>query len=188
MGFDMHMVRTPKATPEGYEPQYEGQPGYHRFTFRAMPLTLGAMEWAECVHHHPPPEWPEIPAPMEPERFDAVLLFVEFEEDDELGGVPPTPEEVAMIRDHIAARDRVTDASSLRDGRVGAYKFESNDGWLVTPDECEVIARAVRAHADVIAEDFFTDVGLSTSDGHAWLKKWADFNALAAAHGGYRVT
>lgn len=187
MGYDMHMVKKPKATPEGHSPQYEGQPGYHRFRASAMPLTIGAMEWADCVHYGSAPGWPEIPEGISGERLGAVVYFLESGDDSVLEDGPMTPAEEAIAREYARASSEVRDASSLKDGRVGAYKFESNDGWLVHPEECEAIATAVRRHAEMIARDFFTDAGLSVSDGLAWLKSWADFNALAASHGGYRV-
>lgn len=187
MGYDMHMRRAPVEAPEGHLPQYEGQPGYHRFNLRAMSVMLGAMEWAACLHYAPAPVWPEFPEFMTDDRAIAVMIFLEHEDDGELDGVAPSDRERAAMEAYIAARQAVREVDSLRDGSVGKYKLLSNDGWWVNPGECRAIAAAVRSHAAVIAADFLTDAGWGEAQGLSWLKSWADFNALAAEHGGYCV-
>jgi hypothetical protein len=85
-------------------------------------------------------------------------------------------------------RAQVTDRETIVDGRVASYKWESNDGWLVTPAECRIIAERVRKSADMIAREFFTDIdGMTEEQGRAWVTGWIRFHELAAEHGGYRV-
>ena len=38
--------------------------------------------------------------------------------------------------------------------QVPAFKFCSNDGWLVTPEECSLIAQRLRTSKDVLAQGF----------------------------------
>ncbi|MEO1272212.1 MAG: hypothetical protein AAFX99_29295, partial [Myxococcota bacterium] len=120
-------------------------------------------------------------------RGQAVALFLIEGDEAELEGVPMTPAEETLVGAFLKAHDAWRDASSIEEGLVGLYKFKSNDGWWVNPDECRIIADKIREHAEVIAEDFFTDAGYCADTGRQWLKGWADFNALAAENGGYRV-
>jgi len=105
-------------------------------------------------------------------------------------------------------------ATGTVDGRVPAYKFESNDGWLVSPEECRIIAYGLRSAHDQRGDELFpteapaaTDLvpGLSDfmgveaapmlegfgvpepDEAQELLLEWADYNERAAGQGGYRV-
>jgi hypothetical protein len=67
------------------------------------------------------------------------------------------------------------------------YKFQSNSGWLVTPAECLKIADGIDRQKEMLALHLFPDEGYSAEEGRLWLTCWANFNRLAATHGGYRV-
>ncbi len=188
MGFDMYMVRKPTSLPEGYKAQYSDMPDYHRNRVGAMPVTLCAMEWADCLRYATMPEMPDFPPPgfEDEERAGDILAWID--EPDEIEIDPPATEaEIAACRAYHEAVEAILTTSSLEDGRVASYKWDSNDGWLVTPEECAVIAEKIREHAEMIARDMFTDAGFSVEDGLEWLDTWAWFNAVAAEHGGYRV-
>ena len=68
---------------------------------------------------------------------------------------------------------------------VPAYKFLSNDGWIVTPEECDIVASALerglretRAHLEPSPEE---------EGGLDFLDRFARFNRAAQKHGGYVV-
>ncbi len=68
---------------------------------------------------------------------------------------------------------------------VPAFKFGSNDAWIVTPDECTIVATALervvgdtKAHLQPSPDE---QMGLNL------LERFARFNRTAAAHGGYVV-
>jgi len=183
MGYDLQMVRTPPAADETELPNSSGIAGYYRFNVRGMSMTVGALEWAEAIHYRPAP-WPDTELDgMDDDRLLEVIDALDGEETDP----PPTEAELKVVRAHLAAHEAAVSGSSLVDGRVGAFKFQSNDGWLVTPEECVVLARQLREHAELIARDFFPDAGIEAEDGRRWILGFARYNEIAAEHGGYRV-
>lgn len=184
MGYDLHMAETPDSVDEKELPNSSGVPGYYRFNVWGMGMTVGALEWAGAIYHGEPPPLPELEGIDE----DRVHVAVEVVR----GGKPPkkkppTEAELAAARAYLDAHEKAVSKSSLKRGRVGAYKFQSNDGWLVTPKECLVIASKLRASVDVIARDFFGDAGIAEKDGRRWVLGFARYNEIAAEHGGYRV-
>jgi hypothetical protein len=86
-------------------------------TMRAIMARSGVMLSADCV-------WPEHPGD---EHFD----------DD---GEPLTPKGRAF-RDAVEAVLR----QSPEQGKVPFFKFGSNDGWVITPEECRALAAGLRA-------------------------------------------
>ncbi|MEZ4453483.1 MAG: hypothetical protein R3B09_28745 [Nannocystaceae bacterium] len=193
MGFDLQMVRAPASADIQELPNSGGVPGYYRFNTWGMKLTLGALEWADAIHYAQAPTFPPFPpAGVDVDRAYAALERVNVGPDDETyddteGDDPPTDAEIAAVRIYKAARDAVAEASSIIDGQVGAYKLVTNDAWLVTPEECRILAARLREHVELIARDFFPDAGVSVEDGRTWLLGFARYNELAAEHGGYRV-
>lgn len=189
MGYDLHMVRTPDAVDPELANSYD-RPGYYRFNVWGMGVTVGALEWADAIHHGDAPPIPELEVPgLDEERIHAAIEFIQAEQDDDGDDAdePPTEAELAAARAYLRAHEEAVSASSLQEGRVGAFKFQSNDGWLVTPEECREIARKLRASADVIASDYFPDAGVARADGERWVLGFARYNEIAAEHGGYRV-
>lgn len=192
MGYDLQMVRAPASVDEDELPNSSGVPGYYRFNNWGMRMTVGALEWADAIHGGAAPPFPEFPpAGLDVDRAYAALDRLSVAPDDETfdedGGDPPTDAEIEAVRIYKAARDRVAATPSIVDDRIGGYKFASNDGWLITPDECRIVARRLRERVDMIARDFFPDAGVSEADGRRWLLGFARYNELAAEHGGYRV-
>ncbi|MCY1057618.1 hypothetical protein [Nannocystis sp. SCPEA4] len=186
MGFDLQMVRTPAAADEAELPNSSGIAGYYRFNVWGMNMTVGALEWADAIHYKsaPPIPEPELNGIDEDRLFETIeALRGEAPET----AAPPTEAEVRAARAYVQAHEDSVSASSLVDGRVGAYKFQTNDGWLVTPEECVVLARKLRQHAELIARDYFPDAGVKQDDGRRWILGFARYNEIAAEHGGYRV-
>ncbi|PCC75372.1 hypothetical protein SAMN02745121_03901 [Nannocystis exedens] len=186
MGYDLQMVRTPEAADETELPNSHGIAGYYRFNLWGMRMTVGALEWADAIHDGPAPEIPDLELNGLDE--DRVFTAIEALRGDAPADAPtPTQAELAAARAYVQAHEAAVSASSLQDGRVGAFKFQTNDGWLVTPEECAALARKLRQHAEVIARDYFPDADVSREDGLKWMLGFARYNEIAAEHGGYRV-
>lgn len=186
MGYDLQMVRTPPAVDEKELPNSSGIAGYYRFNVWGMRMTVGALEWADAIHYGPAPEIPELE--LDGLEEDGVFAAMEALRGEAPADAPsPTQAELAAARAYLQAHEDAVSSSSLTDGRVGAFKFQTNDGWLVTPEECAVLARKLRAHADLIARDYFPDADVSREDGLKWILGFARYNEIAAEHGGYRV-
>jgi hypothetical protein len=105
---------------------------------------------------------------------------------------------------------------SARPGKVPAFKFSSNDGFVVSAAESAIIATKLRAYAKHLTaaklaqlEKVYRDaqrplvedakrrgetvlignegLGLTLEDYRTWILEWAAFNEVAAHHRGYRV-
>lgn len=185
MGYDLQMVRTPAGADAQELPNSSGIAGYYRFNVRGMAMTVGALEWADAIHYRPAPEIPDLQLDGHPE--ERVIAAIEALRGADPGEAPPTAAELAVARAYLEAHEAAVSSSSLVDDRVGAFKFQSNDNWLVTPEECVVLARKLRAHAEMIARDYFPDAGVEQADGRKWILGFARYNEIAAEHGGYRV-
>ena len=184
MGYDLQMVRTPAAVDETELPNSSGIAGYYRFNMWGMNMTVGALEWADAIHYKPAPAIPEPDLDgIEEDRLFAAIGAIRGEQTES----PPTEAELQAGRAYLEAHEAAVSGSSVVDGRMGAFKFQSNDGWLVTPEECVVLARKLREHAELIARDYFPDAGVKREDGLKWILGFARYNEIAAEHGGYRV-
>src|SRR5690606_1339925 len=79
---------------------------------------------------------------------------------------------------------------SGHDGTLAMYKLSSNDGWLVTPEEC---AAAVDAYVGASEEDkqhvfnAFADEHHTATELREWFEEWVDFLRRAARSRGFRV-
>jgi hypothetical protein len=211
MGMDLTMAVAPGPTP-GYKPQYDNDPSYYRFRTPAMALMVQVMRSAGVISDEPAPEFPPWPPEGVPE--DRVALL-----DQAMGGgdtdALTTRERVFLegMRHRLQAA-RAT--PSRAPGKVPAFKFTSNDGWIVSVAECAAIARAVREYAMRITEHDLAalereydarqkamtapmiaqghvmllgnqPLGLELPELKIWLAEWAMYNEVASSHGGYRV-
>ncbi len=71
---------------------------------------------------------------------------------------------------------------------VEMHKFASNDGLLVTPEECREIARLLGGQAgEWLVSDYRTFVDEVSGDLAGNIRALADFSADAAERGGFRV-
>jgi len=145
MGFDLSMVRTPgyRDIPDHYPKVIRENAGY----FRGVPY--GALDQAEVLDHSircpKGPAWP--PGGLTEERAEQLQdLFDPLNYDRESETVPsvedlkPTFRELQIIQRYRDAADRVLSTISKKPGKVPSFKFGSNEGWRVTPEECLVIA------------------------------------------------
>jgi hypothetical protein len=114
----------------------------------------------------------------------------------------------------VARYRAVLQTKSKHAGKVPAYKFEVNDGFLVAADECTAIAKALRSYrpdpakladlkkvwhdreaavnaavGDKVGTPVYGDeeLSLSLADWKQWIADWAAYNEVAARHGGYLV-
>ena len=115
--------------------------------------------------------------------------------DDERHAEPTAEEKriLTPIRDQIA---EIRGTRSANPTKVPAFKFSTNDGWLVDPEECRLIARALRK-AVANSSKFFglfssflpsrKESGISKREAGQWILNWAAYNEVASKHGGYKV-
>lgn len=196
MGYELHMRRKPPRIPPAFEPQYEGQPEYFRFNIYGMQSMRQIMSRAELLDDDVDVDWPEFPpAGWDEERAWMLVEAIDAEraEDssDPDGALrvepPPTLPERVAVTSYLAARDAVRAVRSPNPARVPTAKFCSNDGWLVTPDECLVLARGLRRALDDVGPALWEVEDLSDHEARRWIEQWIAYNALAAENGGYHV-
>ncbi len=158
------------------------------------------------------PEWPSWPPKdVPPERVKILHRAMSGKGDDhEL-----TPKERAAVKSMLRRAEEIRATRSRKRGMVPAFKFRTNDGWLVVPEECSAIARALRSFAPGIDARKMSELevayaqaqaklltkipksevvvsgnaklGLSPEELRRWVLQWAAYNELAASHQGYRI-
>ena len=178
MGYDMHMVRKPASVPAGYKPQYDKQPEYHRFNIHWMPLMREMMQRARVLDDYgePDPGLPEFPPNgMDVDRASALMAA---------DGKGATAEETRILDAYNRKRDEVLAQTSPDEGRVPYWKFCSNDGWIVTPDECRIIVEKLTRH---LGPELWDGLEIEEVQAREALDEWIGFARLAADNGGFRV-
>lgn len=181
MGFDLHML---------IEPKYQDAPGCYRTGGAGIDMLSTLMAEAGVLDSEsaPPPftaTWP--PQGMEESRASEVYDYLE--KGEEPLTPPATAAELELCGQYKATHDIWAQTPSPQPGRVPGYKFATNDGWLVTPEECGLIAAAVEKLLADLPEDLAERVGWeeSTDSMIEWIEDWLDYNRVAATHGGYKV-
>jgi hypothetical protein len=195
MGFWMQFVRPPTKLPKWYEPLNPEYPDLYDLTFEGMREVAAAMSVAFLLDEKTPapqlPRWGDVG--LSPERGQELFeLFVYRPKpgqqtlDDVL-----TPEERPAFIEYLARFEAAT-GQPAPPGQALGYKFRTNDGWLVTPDECRVIAHGLDEDLADHRDDLIRGLrhrGYSRTldtvrDLLVW---WAQYNRVAADHGGYGV-
>lgn len=187
----MICVRRPKSWPEWYEPIDEDYPGSYQLTSGGMGEVAAGMAAAGLIDERAKtPELPDWPPPgISPKRAEALsdCLF-----DPEELAAEVRPKERPIVAEFLRQWDAAAGARSADPALVPAFKFFSNDGWLVTPEECRLIAdgltRALAERRKVLIAGLKVRGYKRTSETVVdLLEPWAAYNRLAADHGGYRV-
>lgn len=102
-----------------------------------------------------------------------------------------TPAERPAFAEYLARFEAATGQPAPPAKALG-YEFRTNDGWLVTPDQCRVIADGLDEDLAEYPDELIRglrDRGYSHTKESVvdLLSPWTRFNRLAADHGGYRV-
>lgn len=143
--------------------------GYFRANIWGMQMLRGAMKTANVLDvHHESPKWPEV----------------EGQKDGETEG--------DYYARHDAACAVTRSFRSEEENLVPIGKFCSNDGWIVLPAECLLIADGLDKLLASGDEIFYRDswenrtVGLGDSD-KEFVKRFAEFCRRASAKKGFTV-
>lgn len=207
MGMDLNTLQPPKDVPAAYRKEHS-EPGYYRFNVQGMASMRALMDAAQVLSHEAAPALPDVPDNLSEDRRKNLLAAV-YGDEKALA---------ALSKADAALAKRYAEAlrtGSKTPGRVPSFKFESNAGWIVTPDECRTIAKALRALATRVSvadaraasaaatksdaqltQAIGFDAGvrldarafaMSPDDLKSWLLDWADYNTIASFSGGYSV-
>lgn len=92
----------------------------------------------------------------------------------------------AEVRQQVQAY-KVWSPRADGEGGLPLHKVGSNDGWLVTPQECFVAAQTIRATDTAVVLKTLIECGI---DNEGWLETWNDWVQWvsdASEHGGFEV-
>lgn len=113
-------------------------------------------------------EWPEYIEPIKRDTDDDAAWYARIDAYDEDYKARCLP----MVSAHPAGGDTIP-----------SHKFSSNDGWLVTEDECKA---AVTSNA-LFAPPTYKDKKTKETKPVAWWPEWIAFLERASTRGGFRV-
>ncbi len=214
MGMDITMNEPPTPAEIREAKLDTDNPGYFRFNWGGMHVMVTTMVAAGAVVEGDKrpvlPTWP--PAGTAKDRKDIVGEAL----GDPSLDVKLTPPEQIRVRATRKTWKQLLSTHSAKRGKVPAFKYLSNEGWIVGGDECTVVATQLRGYAaritqadlDLLDREYRTaqkklldatrrdgevtvfgdqGLGMTLVEYKAWMFEWATFNAIAAKHGGYRV-
>jgi hypothetical protein len=191
MGFDMYTVLPVEKLPKDYEPIFDDMPAYYQLTFSGMFEVVAAMAAAGFLDEEMTaprqPRWP--PRGISEERAEQLQPVIL---DPKKLKRRLRPDEVPIIEGFLKRWHAATGRRSKTAGKVPAFKFTSNDGWWVQPEECRVVSTALAEtlrdrprvlHQGLRARGYKR----ALRDVEPLVAPWAMYNHIAADHGGYRV-
>lgn len=163
MSFDFEMVETNPRLPEGYEPFYESEPRSYQLSNFGMLTVQELMDSAGL---------------LTVSRVSYVIRSL-------------------LLRTLGLADLEETGLGKITAGgrpwlhkKIYSHKFESNDGWYISPSECLLIASELKKHEP----DNFSSLlkgqaanALGEIESRKVAAEWIAFNAAAAQNRGYRV-
>lgn len=187
MGFDLYMFQ---------EPRYQAAISHFQTGARGMAMLTDVMEESGVIdpvrYLDTPIDAPWPPPGMEELRAEYILGYMDGEGD--APHPPPSEAEQAACRQYKAVRDAWLATRSAQPGKVPAFKFSNNGGWIVTPEECDIIATALEKLLADLDEDgaiaLARRIEWDPDDVDTlidWLEDRKDYNRVAATHGGYAV-
>ena len=157
MGYDMYFRGKTYA---------DGDESYFRLSIFSMSRYCQHMAERGMIFDAGP--YPPFPDGGDWDKIDQ-FRYPEFYQDS----APLTEEEIQAAKEHLAATDEVLSWHGPEIPGIPGHKFGSNDGWIVTPAECEAAYR--------IGKD------KPAPDGEEKWAQWLDYLHRAAAHGGFEV-
>lgn len=166
---------------------------YFRLNNQGMGLYATAMDHLGMLQHgEPRPAWPDADDIQE-EEWDALYDLKEsrikaLARNAQGGAVPeaePGSEPVRKaLSDYVDAVIGVLLWAPTPVTGINAFKFSSNDGWVVTPAEIHAALETYRGHTEDAVQEALGSVG-ATNLNH-WMT-WITFLDYAEQQGGFRV-
>lgn len=106
--------------------------------------------------------------------------------------VDPAPDVVELFEAHEQTLQdtKAWRPDPLDDFRVPLHKLASNDGWLITPEECFYAGNTLRTVRDAEPERYYTVLGAAGFDSvkaHALMNDWIAYLLRVSERGGCKV-
>ncbi|HEJ9486490.1 TPA: hypothetical protein SMM93_001889 [Proteus mirabilis] len=103
----------------------------------------------------------------------------------------PVEEEIILFKQAMKEEEALLAKESGKEGNLPIHKFATNDGWIVTPKECEIIAstltKKLLEENHVFVEQLAKMSHLAHRSLEIALIDFGKFNQFAKKYGGYRV-
>lgn len=103
----------------------------------------------------------------------------------------PVEEEIILFKQAMKEEEALLAKESEKEGNLPIHKFATNDGWIVTPKECEIIAstltKKLLEENHVFVEQLAKMSHLAHRSLEIALIDFGKFNQFAKKYGGYRV-
>lgn len=103
----------------------------------------------------------------------------------------PVEEEIQLFKQAMKEEETLLAKESDKEGCIPIYKFTTNDGWIVTSNECEIIASTLTAKRLEENRVFVEKIAKMSHLAHRSLEialiDFGKFNQFAKKWGGYRV-
>jgi hypothetical protein len=170
------------AVHAAYDEMNDIRKSYYRLSITGMGMCRRLMyEVGMIFDDEPHPDWPEYEAyGVTDEQVDAVR-YPEYAGDTVLDD-----DLIMRVARYEAASDHVLSYHGKEVPGIPAHKFGSNDGWIVTPVECESALRIAAAKLDEIGEDALGNL----IENHFYRDMWATWLQYlrgAITHDGFEV-
>lgn len=181
MSYELHM----QVAPMPYEDRGNWRTSGTGFEQLRLTMELaGVIDTEADIPATPTMPWP--PKGLEKELADKIYKTLQQ-------GLPLPdtyrPADVGACKRYIEAEKKCQQGRSAVPGKVPFWKFISNEGMHVLPEECEAIADGIKGLLKAPPPDLPVRLGYEDSLDKlmGWLRDWMVYNRLAASHGGYKV-
>jgi hypothetical protein len=182
MSFLFRMRATPSPSST-YHPMMPDTPEIYQVNNQGMGIICRALSASkvldadcECPSFDATlPEW------LKPRRVDEIMDALECGDEPD---PPMTDEEKQAIDEAQLAQERLLETTSPKPGMVPAFKFGSNDGWVVTANECKSIGLAMER---LLADDQLLNSVCPAGDSRSLLVDWRNYVHVAEETGGFTV-
>ena len=182
MSFHFRMRGTPGSSAE-YEPMLPEAPEIYQVNNFGLDTIYRALSTAQVLDERsePPNFDATLPDWLSPERVDEIMDALDFGDDPD---PPVTEEEQTAIREAQVAQQSLLEVTSPHPGQIPAFKFGSNDGWVITADECVIISTALKR---VLGERELFNNACPTDESRTLLIQFGQYVQAAGATGGFVV-
>ncbi len=163
MSFEFEMINKELTLPVAYTPYYDSSPRSYQLSNFGMRIVHEVMEKADLFDKKPK------------KSFLRHLVF-KFLVLTQLN---------TLFLHKLALGHRSKDSA-----KVPEFKFTSSDGWVIFPEECELIASRLeyylnKNHVELLKGFYSKQLG--EDETLLTIKEWASYNHAASLNGGYRV-
>lgn len=176
----MRAKPSPCAT---YQPMLADAPELYQVNNRGLDVIYRALSVAKVLDEdcERPNFDATFPDWLPPERVDDIIDALESGDEPD---PPITDEEQGAIEQAQAAQQTLLETRSPKQGMLPAFKFGSNDGWVVSVEECAMICSAIER---MLADHQLRSAACPTDDARTLIQNWAQYVLVAQQTGGFTV-